>query len=784
MYYHFDTVRFDGVNSIMAGSQDNGIQASVGSMNSWSTNAAGDGAFVQYSRKTKNLVFSSTQQLKTLYSYDGGANWTKIPVPIAEGEAAPFIGRTELDWFAEKRWYAGGSKNLYKFDIAAATWSRIIGEVNSEKDHFISALRHDTASDSLFVGTSTGRLRVYTAAGASFRVITGDLPARSITSISLIPTQPKALLVTLGGWNAGQLYYTADFTAINPVWTHRQGWGVTALPNFPASDVWVNPSAPATNWWVANDIGVFVTNNGGWSWMNATEALGLPRVEVTRLVGSGDGYLYASTFGRGMFRFRLNQQQLNLSFSPNYGVVKGSPVTARVDLSQAYPSGATLITDFVGTSLGLVIPSTLTVPPGATSVTFPVSMQSVTTAGTVTMRVHDPSGASATKSLTITNPSVASLSLNVPQVMGTQPATVTATLDAPALAGLTSFSVGDDSPYAQVLGPFNFAVGAKTATATVNTFAVPADTVAKITSGSKSVSLKILRPRMKNLLLSTNTVVGGSGEALQGRIELEAVTGYDIVITMNYGGFSYLTGPATVVVPASLRFSSWFNLSHAPVILDVSIPVTAKQLSSTGVQEASDVETLNIKSNGVKEVKLNNTTIIGGYGGQGTVTLINPAPIGGASVTMSDTSSAVTVPTTITIPAGQTTGTFSISTTKVASDQLVDITATYKTSKSAQLRVKFNGIISVTANPTSIKSGQTSTLTVTLGQIASTPVNCTISTIVNGPLTAPGSVTVPAGSRTATFTVTGKTVAAPTPGYVTVLALATSAQATVTVNKP
>lgn len=784
MYYHFDVAQFDGVNRIMAGSQDNGIQASSGTMANWQTNKGGDGAYVQYSRKTRNLVFSSIQSLDACYSYDGGVNWTQIPVPMASGETAPFIGRTELDWFQEKYWYAGGTKNLYQFDIATAKWKALLGEVNSTKDHFISALRHDTASDTLFVGTSTGHLRQYTSAGGSFRVIDGNLPDRSITSIALIPTQPKALLVTLGGWNAGQLYYTADRTITNPVWSHRQGFGITALPNIPANDVWVNPSAPATNWWVANDIGVYVTNNGGGSWMNATDRLGLPRVEVTRLVENKDGFLYASTFGRGMFRFRLNQQQLSLTFNPTYGVVKGMPVNARVGLSQTYPSSVTMNMEIVGPNLGIVIPSILTVPAGVPSVTFPISMLPATGAGPLTIRIHEPTGATTTATLPINWPSVASLTLNPTQVLGGKAATVTATLDAPAIAGRTAFYVGENSSYADVLGPFNFAVGATTATATVNTTSVPIDSVATITSGTQSASLKIMRPRLKNLLLSTNTVVGGSSTPIQGRIEMDETSTLPITITMSYGGFSYLTGPATVTIPANSRFSSWFNLSHAAIILDVSLPVTARQINSSGVQEAIDTETVNIKSNGVKEVKLNSDTIIGGYGGQGTVTLASPAPTGGASVTLSEASAAVTVPTTITIPAGQTTGTFLISTTKVSMDQVVEITATYKTSKSAQLRVKFNGIISVVASPTSIKSGQTSTVTVTLGQITSTALTCTISALVNGPLTIPATVTIPAGSRTGTFTVTGKTVATPTPGTVTVSALATSGQATITVNKP
>jgi len=65
----------------------------------------------------------------------------------------------------------------------------------------------------------------------------------------------------------------------------------------------------------------------------------------------------------------------------------------------------------------------------------------------------------------------------------------------------------------------------------------------------------------------------------------------------------------------------------------------------------------------VSAVSMNPTTVVAGNSSTGTVTLNGPAPSGGALVGISSTSSFVQVPSTITIAQGQTTGTFTATTT-------------------------------------------------------------------------------------------------------------------------
>jgi hypothetical protein len=80
----------------------------------------------------------------------------------------------------------------------------------------------------------------------------------------------------------------------------------------------------------------------------------------------------------------------------------------------------------------------------------------------------------------------------------------------------------------------------------------------------------------------------------------------------------------------------------------------------------------------LQTVSLNPSTVVGGNPSQGTVTLNAPAPSGGAVVTLSSSNTAVaTVPPSVTVAAGNTTATFSVTTVSVSSTASSNISGTY-----------------------------------------------------------------------------------------------------------
>jgi transglutaminase-like putative cysteine protease len=133
----------------------------------------------------------------------------------------------------------------------------------------------------------------------------------------------------------------------------------------------------------------------------------------------------------------------------------------------------------------------------------------------------------------------------------------------------------------------------------------------------------------------------------------------------------------------------------------------------------------------------------------GTIELKSPAPTGGMVVTLKSGSTAVEVPSTVTIYAGGTTATFPIVAGAVSADTPVEILATGGTlSASAQVTVKVQ-TVRVALSPKFLTPGNP-TVTVTLSETPSAATVVSTSSNVSGWL--PSSITIPAGVTSATFT--------------------------------
>ena len=154
-------------------------------------------------------------------------------------------------------------------------------------------------------------------------------------------------------------------------------------------------------------------------------------------------------------------------------------------------------------------------------------------------------------------------------------------------------------------------------------------------------------------------------------------------------------------------------------------------------------------------VKLNPSTVTGGLSSTGTVTLPSPAsPAGGVVVTLSSSSADATVPSSVTVAQGQTSASFTITTTAYPANVNSTITARQgSASAKAVLTIDAPVLASLALNPTTVTGGSTSTGTVTLtGPAPSAGTAVTLSSS-SACATVPASVTVAAGATSATFTV-------------------------------
>ncbi len=164
---------------------------------------------------------------------------------------------------------------------------------------------------------------------------------------------------------------------------------------------------------------------------------------------------------------------------------------------------------------------------------------------------------------------------------------------------------------------------------------------------------------------------------------------------------------------------------------------------------------------GIASFQIAPNNVTSGTQSTGTVTLSQPAPSGGAIVTLTSSNShdAVAASGTITIPAGSSVGKFTIYTANKGNAPVnVTLTASYAgTTATAQITVNPASVSlsSLTINPSSTTSGTATTGTVTLSGPAPTGgiVVALSSSNPKDAVSAMPTVTVPAGQTSANFTI-------------------------------
>ena len=204
-----------------------------------------------------------------------------------------------------------GTNYLYRRDDTTGMWTSHVGGVALASSGNYIAYITVAPSDSnrIYTGSNTGEVYMSTDFGANFKQInTGapSLPNRAITYLVVDPANPNRLFVTVGGSGSGHVFVCANTTAAGRIWTNISGAGANAIPDINTNTIALDTDAPNNTYYIGNDVGVFITTNGGATWTNATQPLGLPNVQVNDLAAiAGQRTLYAATFGRGIWKIAL-----------------------------------------------------------------------------------------------------------------------------------------------------------------------------------------------------------------------------------------------------------------------------------------------------------------------------------------------------------------------------------------------------------------------------------------------------------------------------------------------
>ena len=307
---------------VIGGSQDNSFvidQAGGGS--SWVVPVSGDGAFGAISHDNGNIAYANTNFNRLSKTNNGGDDWNIIArfggtglagcasdpngcVPFLSGrfevqDNAPLISKFILDKNNQDVLIAGADR-LWRNDNAGEPddWTAI----RSTNGSTFVAIETGTSSSKIWAGRADGTLERTTSSVSNWTDVGIALPNRFITDISVSPNSNNKVAVTIGGY------------AIDNIWlTNNEGSSWTNISlDFDMQVNTVTWHPIKENWlYIGTDFGVFASENNGTDWSIIPvedDNEGPYNGEVSELFWSGDGsaahphYLYASTFGRGMWR--------------------------------------------------------------------------------------------------------------------------------------------------------------------------------------------------------------------------------------------------------------------------------------------------------------------------------------------------------------------------------------------------------------------------------------------------------------------------------------------------
>jgi photosystem II stability/assembly factor-like uncharacterized protein len=307
----------------LGGMQDNRSAFYQGTV-AWYKTFVGDGLWCGVNSQNHNTCYTEYTYGSIYKSNNGGVSFNQISPPGAGNEnnycfAAPYIVCKSNPSIL----YAGGT-SIYKSAVGGGSWQSV-GSVGAKT---LSIDASSTSTDTVYAGVipvSSGQpASIFrTTNGSIFTNVSGSqLPSRYPIDIHVNPNNSGIVYVVLGGFGTGHVYRSAN-AGLN--WINISG----NLPDVPHQCVTVDPLYPQ-NVYVGNDLGVYVTTNGGLNWYEFRT--GMPYALVFDLtIVYPNRHIRATTHGNGIYERSLVQNPVGL-------VSNNNEVPKEFSLSQNYPN--------------------------------------------------------------------------------------------------------------------------------------------------------------------------------------------------------------------------------------------------------------------------------------------------------------------------------------------------------------------------------------------------------------------------------------------------------------
>jgi len=293
----------------------------------WERVIGGDGSWAAVNPLDDDILYGSAQYLYLQRSSNDGDYWNYIAPPETGGENTAFIAPFVLSPSYPDVVYAGRSR-VYKSTDGGFDWDSIHGGstlngINPAMCMAISAENENVVY--IATAANTDRARVYrTTNGDTFEEVTGSLPDRYISDLTVDPHDSSVVYATIMGYGTSHVFRSANG---GDNWTDI-GQG---LPDIPMSAVMVDHNYPDVVY-VGGDLGVYLSPDSGQTWYSFSEGMGATMINDLKIYAP-DRLLRAATHGNGIFERPLYEPGTELS-APRIiagpGPAEANPPTVRV----------------------------------------------------------------------------------------------------------------------------------------------------------------------------------------------------------------------------------------------------------------------------------------------------------------------------------------------------------------------------------------------------------------------------------------------------------------------
>jgi photosystem II stability/assembly factor-like uncharacterized protein len=283
---------------LIGGTQDNFTSMTFNYGQNWSAVVDGDGMECIFDYSDSDIVYASVYNGKIYKSTNGGPPFSFLYNAYGAWITPYLLHPTNPDtiYIANKNilWSTNGGSNfqtLASLDEPASISTMAQSSVNPNNMIFATGGGDWPAPDSIFI------VKISTNGGENWQEVTTNIPGESrwISRVETDPLDANTLYVLRTGFSENnKLYKTTD---LGQSWTNISG----DLPNIPYSDVFIYPFGPDTIF-IASDIGVYMTINGGANWIYASEEIPLvPCFDFDFVSIDSIGYLRVGTHGQSIW---------------------------------------------------------------------------------------------------------------------------------------------------------------------------------------------------------------------------------------------------------------------------------------------------------------------------------------------------------------------------------------------------------------------------------------------------------------------------------------------------